>query len=81
MIRSSKSIAPAATRRRWYSLYASARAFSRAVCAWAANVSWSISSFFRFDTWAAIAFGGNCLASSSSSRQASAIRRWESAWS
>src|ERR1700758_3190583 len=31
MIRSSKSSAPAATRRRWYSAYASARAFSRAV--------------------------------------------------
>ena len=50
MIRSSKSIAPAANSRRWYSPYASARALSRAVLAWAANVSWSISSFFRFDT-------------------------------
>ena len=39
MIRSSKSSAPAATRRRWYSAYASARAFSRAVRARAANDS------------------------------------------
>ena len=39
MIRSSKSIAPAATSRRWYSPYASASAFSRYPDAWAATVS------------------------------------------
>src|SRR5580692_9283002 len=50
MIRSSKSSAPAATRRRWYSAYASA-----------------------------MPFGGYWRASSSSSRQTSAISRWESA--
>jgi hypothetical protein len=59
MIRSSKSIAPAAYSRRWYSPYASASARSRAVVALAANVSGSISSFFRLDTWAAIALAGN----------------------
>ena len=39
MIRSSKSIAPAATSLRWYSAYASASAFSRYPLARAASVS------------------------------------------
>ena len=79
MIRSSKSSAFAAVSRRWYSSYASRTTRRAASRPCAAAVSWSTSSFLRFETQFISARTGNCFGSRSRSWATSCISRLLSA--